>query len=178
MRSSLLAVALSSISGVASAATAWDHTNVYDAGGIKLGGFFWSSTDSVSWTFDLTPGFDPATEEVTSGEIWLDLRDDKDYGWKKKYLVEFAQLEVGDVVSDIFDVDTGTTIYTLTSFTSLNFDGTLDVTLTATKGDFYFDQATLVVHDQLSAVPVPAAVWLFGSGLLGLAGFARAGKKA
>jgi hypothetical protein len=26
---------------------------------------------------------------------------------------------------------------------------------------------------QLTAVPVPAAVWLFGSGLIGLVGFAR-----
>ena len=31
-------------------------------------------------------------------------------------------------------------------------------------------------HDHIPAVPVPAAVWLFGSGLIGLIGFAR--KKA
>jgi len=29
----------------------------------------------------------------------------------------------------------------------------------------------------VSAVPVPAAVWLMGSGLLGLMGFSRKGKK-
>ncbi|MEW6330085.1 MAG: VPLPA-CTERM sorting domain-containing protein [Pseudomonadota bacterium] len=35
-----------------------------------------------------------------------------------------------------------------------------------------------VVNEAVSAVPVPAAVWLFGSGLLGLAGIARRKKKA
>ena len=29
------------------------------------------------------------------------------------------------------------------------------------------------VFDSMSAVPVPAAVWLFGSGILGLAGFTK-----
>ena len=34
-------------------------------------------------------------------------------------------------------------------------------------GEVWFDNVSV------SAVPVPAAVWLFGSGLIGLAGFAR-----
>ena len=38
------------------------------------------------------------------------------------------------------------------------------------------NRSTLVGHLSLAAVPVPAAVWLFGSGLLGLLGVAR--KKA
>lgn len=33
--------------------------------------------------------------------------------------------------------------------------------------------ANLVMVTNVAAVPVPAAVWLFGSGLLGLIGFAR-----
>jgi hypothetical protein len=36
----------------------------------------------------------------------------------------------------------------------------------------------IVNEAQVSAVPVPAAVWLFGSGLLGLVGIARRKKKA
>ena len=41
----------------------------------------------------------------------------------------------------------------------------------------YQNGGLLLYKDEVSAVPIPAAVWLFGSGLIGLAGFAR-GKKA
>ena len=37
----------------------------------------------------------------------------------------------------------------------------------------YGEWQTTVVFSPVSAVPVPAAVWLFGSGLLGLIGFAK-----
>lgn len=40
--------------------------------------------------------------------------------------------------------------------------------------DIYFDNASMVVE----AVPIPAAVWLFGSGLIGLVGIARKKKTA
>ncbi len=181
IRTCMLATALSlSYSGIASAATVWDHSSFYDAGGIKLSGSYsshWGNTKSDSWTFDLTPGFDPATETATSGEIWLNLRDDKDKKWWwKSSTLEFAQLTTGDEVSGVWQVISGTATYELTSLASINADGTLNVTLTATKGDFYFDDATLVIHD-IPAVPVPAAVWLFGSGLLGLVGVARARRK-
>ncbi|VAW69622.1 hypothetical protein MNBD_GAMMA09-3373 [hydrothermal vent metagenome] len=39
--------------------------------------------------------------------------------------------------------------------------------------DFAGMAYTLQLEGRISAVPVPAAVWLFGSGLLGLAGFLR-----
>jgi len=42
--------------------------------------------------------------------------------------------------------------------------------------DAYFDNVTITTD--VSAVPVPAAVWLFGSGLLGLIGVARRKKAA
>ena len=41
----------------------------------------------------------------------------------------------------------------------------------ACVSDAYFDNVT--ISTDVSAVPVPAAVWLFGSGLLGLIGVAR-----
>jgi len=44
----------------------------------------------------------------------------------------------------------------------------------ACVADIYFDNASMTV----AAVPVPAAVWLFGSGLLGLIGVARRKKAA
>jgi len=60
-------------------------------------------------------------------------------------------------------------------FEFFGFESDLDVvqvqfTLTGASGDgIYFDEA----YYAASAVPVPAAVWLFGSGLLGLIGVAR-----
>lgn len=51
----------------------------------------------------------------------------------------------------------------------LNFSGGYQGTL-----DKVFSTSVWAVHDgDVSAVPVPAAVWLFGSGLIGLIGFAR-----
>ena len=35
------------------------------------------------------------------------------------------------------------------------------------------NNTTFIAYETVSAVPVPAAMWLFGSGLLGLAGMAR-----
>jgi hypothetical protein len=42
--------------------------------------------------------------------------------------------------------------------------------------DYYFDN--VVIEADIAAVPVPAAVWLFGSGLVGLVGVARRKKAA
>ena len=35
---------------------------------------------------------------------------------------------------------------------------------------------TVIAYDALSAIPVPAAVWLFGTALVGVAGFTRRGR--
>lgn len=43
---------------------------------------------------------------------------------------------------------------------------------------FSLDFSNATVVDSPAAVPVPAAVWLFGSGLVGLAGVARRRKAA
>lgn len=40
------------------------------------------------------------------------------------------------------------------------------------------DGTVLAVDSQVAAIPVPAALWLFGAGLLGLAGVARRNKAA
>jgi hypothetical protein len=55
---------------------------------------------------------------------------------------------------------------------------TWDVSITHTQLDGAFAGMTSVVTMQISQVPVPAAVWLFGSGLLGLLGVARHRKAA
>jgi len=64
----------------------------------------------------------------------------------------------------------------LTSFSSGIDLGVLDAGLYDVTANFYVDfllEHTLVDTFTVSAVPVPAAAWLFGSGLIGLVGFAR-----
>ena len=51
-------------------------------------------------------------------------------------------------------------------------------TIYTTDYDYLTDTYSQIVVQDLSAVPVPAAVWLFGSGLIGLAGMARRKKAA
>jgi len=41
------------------------------------------------------------------------------------------------------------------------------------NGDYFIDNVSISADVETPAVPVPAAVWLFGSGLLGLVGVAR-----
>ena len=92
---------------------------------------------------------------------------------------------VGDIVCDMpFDWSVNTNIPVVVHFdtttTPLVWDGTLDgdadgIPGTAmTAGPFAGFSPTFT----LTAVPIPAAVWLFGSGLLGLVGVARRRRKA
>lgn len=53
------------------------------------------------------------------------------------------------------------------------WDGVLDYTATATNGFLDLDSIYVYLDYQPAIVPVPAAVWLFGSGLIGLVGVAR-----
>lgn len=68
--------------------------------------------------------------------------------------------------------------YNFTTFAGPNVDGGVTLQLGAVCGgdtgclsDVYFDNVSVTVD--VSAVPVPAAAWLFGSGLIGLVGMAR-----
>lgn len=60
------------------------------------------------------------------------------------------------------------------------FSGTFDIAWTSliVGGAFDGQTGTYAATGTYSAVPVPAAVWLFGSGLVGLVGVARRRRKA
>jgi hypothetical protein len=98
-------------------------------------------------------------------------------------VIEFTndQMDVGSITLDgnLFTADNGT-VNLWTSNATLD-DGVHFVTL---NGINVLDEAAQydikisVVGDGLSAVPVPAAVWMFGSGLIGLVSFSRRKSKS
>ncbi len=69
-----------------------------------------------------------------------------------------------------FDLNPGDDFYIVTSMGARSVDGFADGWGTFTMT---FDDDTGLTAATVSAVPVPAAVWLFASGLIGLAGIAR-----
>jgi len=84
-------------------------------------------------------------------------------------------LTVGDVFTPTFDLGN---YFSYGSATSA--DPFADIMLMASSDagnfDLAFDESGSFVSSAPSVVPVPAAVWLFGSGLLGLVGMARRNK--
>ena len=76
---------------------------------------------------------------------------------------------ISDTVS--FDIAAGQTFTLYAELEALTFGGYADAFSTMSMN--FDDTTNLAALGEMSAVPVPAAVWLFGSGLLGLVGVAR-----
>jgi hypothetical protein len=66
----------------------------------------------------------------------------------------------------------GATLGSTSSLYGLTSDGT-SADLAYLLGTFSFNGTTLTFTGESTAVPIPAAAWLFGSGLLGLLGISR-----
>lgn len=139
------------------------HTN---SGAYDLFVFLGVDSSSVGSDIDflsfegLTPG-EAFSAEITSANF------DSTLGW----FDEFGNLIMSDDDSgldllsrlEVIVPDNGILTFAVSGYPNTNFDGTIHTE---------FGEYQLVLGD-VSAVPVPAAVWLFGTGLLGLISAAR-----
>lgn len=142
-----------------------DGVNVGERGDYKLNGAG-SSTDVDAWLrifdwFDPTPIF--GTEETTNLSINgpLNIIDNNFHDWS---------------ADGGFDLTTA--LWDGRDHVGLTLQNTLTATSGINNGDLAYIQkkaigSEITVSIDTSPIPVPAAVWLFGSGILGLVGIAR-----
>jgi len=138
-------------------------------------------TSTVSWSWSITTEKDQGWEFL-NGTVKLSLADDDDTAAKK------AGLAFDDLNQTNSNFNSNAWRKGFSVESSLLDDGLLTVTLTAAKGDFWFNGAQLIANYTLSpvvspvmetAIPVPetGTILLLGTGILGLAGFLRRTKK-
>ena len=140
---------------------------------------FISAGSYTTWTFDITEqGFDPLVDNVLSVELSVRLADDQvvvhgggDSDGSHGDPSEFGWIDADSELFYAGELD-APQIYTFqVSPDAIQDDGMLVVIFTSLEGDSVYDRSSLIV--ETSTIPVPSAVWLFGSGLIGLLGFAR-----
>lgn len=127
------------------------------------------ATNLLSFTLDIrqgSDGFRPGIDTIDNAALTLVLFDDFDFG---KELVSFNYDGTGWTPPE------SVSPFSLFFFdpTSLLSDGLLTVSLTSTRGDFFFDNAFLAAFGERVAVPEPATVGLLGAGLFGMGWFVR-----
>jgi len=186
MGAAFIGVAALSSSGIhAATITYTDSYNYYNPKSLVDWSKEWAliagTTASFSWNFDLiTQGFNPLTENVLSVELSVRLADDKavipDSQPDNPALdgKEWASITADSQAFLTEELNAPQSYVFLLSPNSIQDDGLLNITLSTVPdiyGDFVFDRSSLTV--ETSAVPLPAALCLFGSGLLGLLGLAR-----
>jgi len=161
--SSVSTNALGSITIVAHSGYSFDSMQVAQFGDYSLNGA--GASINVSGTLSVEDSTNSTTSSSNTLTIsGLGINDSQTHEW---------QATAG--------FDLSSTMWNSVSSIELSLDTLLSAS-TVANGEFAFTASKYVgggmVTIETSVVPVPAAVWLFGSGLLGLAGVARRSDKS
>ena len=147
-----------SLAGLTNSATAFVTFNVFD-----LAGLFANQNDFP---------FDGDIDVVTyAGNNLEDISDFQAPIGTVLGTFNTAGLSVGDVLS--FDITSAFNMAIDAAEMSLGVRLQIAAGVDPLGGAVTFDTFRLTTDDQTSVIPVPAAVWLFGTALIGLIGFGK-----
>lgn len=129
---------------------------------------------------DINTGFAAPTGDITDGVATLEL-DSWTAWWNGSVFNQGSTSTKGATDTCATGADFVTrcsTAVVIDSYDAVTGDFTASWDSVVVGGSFNGGLGNWTISGNMSAVPVPAAVWLFGSGLLGLAGIARRRKAA
>ncbi len=149
-----------------------ERTAISTANGLELGTTQNAATIDNTWVFFSNNGVHQTTSDTTVSNAVANTADIDFSGWEVFWNNVHINMGAGasnGVASIVCDVDCAIGDgFSLDYFATVPDDGATN-----------FGNVNYTLHlegtigGEVSAVPVPAAVWLFGTGLLGLVGVAR-----
>lgn len=166
--------ALLMLLGTINTASAATYTDSYSTTTDMEARLIKANSDVHSWQFNIDlSNFDPATQVITGATVTLLFND---YTNESINSSEAAKAKINNIVMPAWKIANGSKILDVTSLTTLAATGAMNISITATEGDFIFLGGTLTVNTTNkvpSAVPAPSALLLMGSGLIGIASTIR-----